>query len=232
MTLVKICGVTTLDNALACAEAGADLLGLNFYPPSPRSVAPDAARIITDGLRAALGDRCPLLVGVFVNLEADAIDTIMTRAGLDAAQLSGDEAPEVVAALDGRAFKAIRPRSREQGLVLAGQYLPYAPTDVRLPALLVDAYHKELYGGTGEQTSAEVALAIASFTGRLMLAGGLTPENVAARVDAIRPWAVDTASGVERGTPGHKDPARVRAFVEAVRGAAVTPTEAEHDHHD
>lgn len=216
-THVKICGVTRLDNALMCAEAGAHLLGLNFYPPSPRSIEPEAARIITDGLRAALGDDCPLLVGVFVNETADHMRRVIESAGLDAAQLSGDESPDVLAALNGRGFKAIRPRSRAEALDLAAQFLPHAPDDERLPSLLVDAYHKDLYGGTGEATSIEVALAVKEITPRLMLAGGLKPENVAQRVDAIRPWAVDTASGVEAGTPGIKDSARVRAFVAVAR---------------
>ena len=222
---VKICGVTTLENALLCAEAGADLLGLNFYPPSPRSIQPDAARQITDRLRATLGDRCPLLVGVFVNETAEHIMRVIEMAGLDGAQLSGDESPDVVAALQGRGYKAIRPRSRDEAFALAEHFLPYAPEDKRLPSLLVDAYHKDLYGGTGEQASIEVALAVKEITPRLMLAGGLTPENVAQRVEAIRPWAVDTASGVEDGTPGFKDPLRVRAFVAAARSD--TPTSRE-----
>src|SRR5690606_29861408 len=84
------CGVTTLDNALACAEAGADLLGFNFDARSPRCVTPDAARDLVNGLRAALGERCPLLVGVFVNASAEEIAGVIAAAGLDAAQLSGD----------------------------------------------------------------------------------------------------------------------------------------------
>jgi phosphoribosylanthranilate isomerase/L-amino acid N-acyltransferase YncA len=220
---VKICGVTTLENALLCAETGADLLGLNFYPPSPRSIQPEAARQITDGLRMALGDCCPLLVGVFVTETAEHMLRVLATAGLDAAQLSGDESPGTLAALHGRAYKAIRPRSRDEALALAEQFLPLAPEDERLPSLLVDAYHKDLYGGTGEEASIEVALAVKEIVPRLMLAGGLTPENVAQRVGAIRPWAVDTASGVEDGTPGFKDPARVRAFVAAARTDTAKP---------
>jgi phosphoribosylanthranilate isomerase len=213
MTRVKICGVTALDNALMCAQAGADLLGLNFYPPSPRSVAPDAARQITDGLRAALGDQCPALVGVVVNLSADEIARLIEIAGLDAAQLSGDEPPETLAALHGRAFKAIRPQSRAEAVELAGRFLRSAPEDERLPSLLVDAYHKKLYGGTGEQASVEVALAVKEIAPRLMLAGGLTPENIADRTRAILPWGVDVATGVE-SAPGIKDRGQVYAFIE------------------
>jgi phosphoribosylanthranilate isomerase len=217
VTTIKICGVTTLDDALLCATAGAHILGLNFYPPSPRYVAPEKARAITDALRRALGEACPLLVGVFANASTHEIAKIIQVVGLDAAQLSGDETPDALAGLGGRGFKAIRPRSRDEALELVGRFhLDHLPGDGRLPSLLVDAYHKDLYGGTGEQASIDVALAAKEIAPRLMLAGGLTPENVAGRVRAIQPWGVDVASGVER-TPGVKEAARVRAFIAAVR---------------
>lgn len=219
MTQIKICGVISLDNALMCAEAGADLLGLNFYPPSPRAITPEQARTITDGLRAALGDRCPLFVGVFVNADADELARVMNIAGLDAVQLSGDEPVATVQALQGRAIKALRPRDLAEALVLTGEFAPHGATDERLPSLLVDAYHKKLYGGTGEQTSVEIAVAVRERVPRLLLAGGLNPDNVAERVRAIRPWGVDIASGVEGDTPGIKDEQKVRALVAAVREA-------------
>ncbi|MBI5958261.1 MAG: phosphoribosylanthranilate isomerase, partial [Chloroflexi bacterium] len=191
---------------------------LNFYPKSPRYLPPEAARRLIDDLRGAVGpDHCPLLVGVFVNTGAAEITEIMQIAGLDAAQLSGDESADVVAALAGRVIKAIRPRSPEETISAAGVYLPYAAVDDRLPSLLVDAYHKELYGGTGEQAGLDVALAARQIAPRLMLAGGLTPENVAGRVRAVHPWGVDVASGVERDQPGRKDQERVQAFISAVR---------------
>lgn len=216
-TRIKICGIKTLENALMCAEAGADLLGLNFYPPSPRAILPEAARAITDGLREALGAQCPLLVGVFVNADADELAHALDVAGLDAVQLSGDEMLDTVRALDGRAIKALRPRDAAEAITLAATFAPHSADDERLPSLLVDAYHKQLYGGTGEQTSVDIAVAVRERVPRLLLAGGLKPENVAARVRAIRPWGVDVASGVEDGTPGVKDPARVAALVAAVR---------------
>lgn len=218
MTRVKICGVTTLDDALRCAEAGADLLGLNFYPPSPRYLPPERARLIAAGLRAALGTACPTLVGVFVNAEAAAIARILDEVGLDAAQLSGDEPPQTLAALDGRAFKALRPRDAAAALDAARLFAAHAPRDERLPALLVDAYHPQLYGGTGETAGQDVARAALGAASRVMLAGGLTPDNVAGRVRALRPWGVDVASGVERA-PGVKDAALVRAFIAAVKSA-------------
>lgn len=220
MTRIKICGVTTLDNALACAEAGADLIGLNFYARSPRCVTSDTARDIAGGLRAALGDDCPLLVGVFVNASTEEIAGVIAAVGLDAAQLSGDEPPETLRALSGRGIKALRPRDPAEAETLALNYAPHAPRDGRLPSLLVDAYHPVLYGGTGASASADVAQAVMARVPRLMLAGGLAPENVGERVRALRPWGVDVASGVENGTPGVKDLARVRAFVAAVRAAS------------
>lgn len=219
MTRIKICGVTSLGDALACAEAGVDLIGLNFYTDSPRCVTVAVARGIADGLRAALGERRPLLIGVFVNAAASEIVAVMDAVGLDAAQLSGDEPPDTPRALAGRAIKALRPRDPAEAAALAGCFEPHAPRDERLPALLVDAYHPALYGGTGESASADVAHAVMARAPRVMLAGGLAPENVAERVRAIRPWGVDVASGVENGAPGVKDPARVRAFVAAVRAA-------------
>jgi phosphoribosylanthranilate isomerase len=219
MTIIKICGVTTLDDALMCADAGADLLGLNFHPPSPRYLTANAARLIADGLRQSLGADCPVLVGVFVNLSTSEIARIKQIAGLDAVQLSGDESESVLAGLAECGFKAIRPRSQDEARAHADAYLTHAPQDVRLPSILVDAYHKALYGGTGEQAGVDVALTVKEIAPRLMLAGGLTPDNVADRVRAIQPWGVDTASGVE-SAPGIKDPARVRDFIAAVRETA------------
>lgn len=218
MTIIKICGVTTLGDALRCAEAGADILGFNFYPKSPRYIPPEGAREIVDDLRTALGQGCPLLVGLFVNETASGIRAAMERAGMDCAQLSGDEPVEVLTALGGAAYKAVRPRSPLEAREAAAAYLVNA--SIRQPALLVDAYHKDLYGGTGEQIGLEIAQAAVQFAPRVMLAGGLTPENVAERVRVVRPWGVDVASGVENGQPGIKDRERVRAFIAAVRGAA------------
>ena len=220
---VKICGITQLEDGLTAARAGAAMLGLNFYPPSPRYLEPDAARTLAAALRAELGADCPMLIGVFVNETPATIRTIVQSVGLDAAQLSGDEPLQDVIDLDGQAFKAIRPTDAEQAAQLAGEFLPHAPADERLPALLVDAYHKQLYGGTGEQASVAVVEAVQTLTPRLMLAGGLTPQNVGGRVLALHPWGVDVASGVEGAQKGIKDTARVRTFI---RAAQITPMQA------
>lgn len=217
MTKIKICGVTTLEDALDAARAGADMLGLNFYAPSPRYVTPDQAAHIAAGLRRELGGTRVTLVGVFVNEPADHIHRVADVVSLDLVQLSGDQSAADVAALAVPAIKAIRPRTRDEAVELAEVYLPHAPDDDNLPTLLLDAYHPDLYGGTGQQAGVEVALAVREITPRLMLAGGLKPENVRERVKAIRPWGVDVASGVEGKVKGRKDQDRMRAFVKAVR---------------
>jgi phosphoribosylanthranilate isomerase len=217
MTKIKICGVTTFEDALAAAQAGADMLGLNFYPPSPRSISLSQAGEMAAQLRDTLGDGCPLLVGVFVNPSADDIFDAVESVGLNLSQLSGDEPVELLAELRGLIVKAIRPRSIDEAIKQAEGYSAYAPDSDWLPSLVLDAYHPDLYGGTGEQASAEAALAIKKITPRLMLAGGLTPDNVGERVAAIQPWGVDTASGIEGATKGKKDRERMQAFVQAVR---------------
>ncbi|MBL8160658.1 MAG: phosphoribosylanthranilate isomerase [Anaerolineae bacterium] len=219
MPQVKICGVTTFDDALTAAQAGADLLGFNFYKKSPRYIAPEMAQPICDALREQLGAACPVLVGVFVNEVVGVISAFTRKVGLNAAQLSGDESDDMLRELRGIGFKAIRPANLAQALDDVQYFSPHLPTNERIPSLLLDAYHPQLYGGTGEQASIDVALAVKAQVPRLMLAGGLTPDNVAARVQAVQPWGVDVASGVEfDGQPGQKDPTKVRAFIQAAKG--------------
>lgn len=220
MTRVKICGVTTLDDALMAADAGADMLGLNFYKKSPRFIDPNRARDLCDALRAKLGAACPLLVGLFVNEVVGKISTTMDKVGLDFAQLSGDESVEMLREMRGVAYKGIRPRNQAEALDDVGYFMPALPANERIPALLLDAHHPSLYGGTGEQADVGIALAVKAAVPRLMLAGGLNPDNVAEKVRAVQPWGVDVASGVEiDDQPGVKDAAKVRAFIDAVRGA-------------
>ncbi len=219
MTKVKICGLRSLENALMVAGAGADLIGLNFYPPSPRSLALEEAREIALGLREALGEGCPTLVGVFVNMPADEVRAVIDHVGLDYAQLSGDEPTETLTRLHGCAFKAIRPRDVAAAQAAIRDIEAHFPADSSAPSLLVDAFHPKLYGGTGETTSVDLALTVRLIAPRMMLAGGLNPDNVAERVRAIRPWGVDAASGLESGEAGIKDEAKTRAFIEAARAA-------------
>jgi phosphoribosylanthranilate isomerase len=137
MTRIKICGVTDYDNALMCAQAGADMLGLNFYRQSPRYIERNQARELCDRLRDTLGDSCPLLVGVFVNATVGDVSVITNHVGLDAAQLSGDESDNMVAELHGMAYKAIRPMNKTMALEDIAYYQAHFPKDERLPSILL-----------------------------------------------------------------------------------------------
>lgn len=219
---VKICGITNLADAQTAVSAGADYLGFIFYPPSPRSITPEAARRIVDDLRAA--PDCPLLVGVFVNETAVAAAEVLDACRLDFAQLSGDEPPGLIgdpgSPLVGRAYKALRPASLAEAEAEAEWYLPpdYAAKATsqsagRLPpGLLLDTYHPSLRGGTGKTGDWGAAAVLARKVPGLMLAGGLTVQNVTQAVQFVRPFAVDVASGVE-AEPGRKDHGLVRLFV-------------------
>lgn len=221
MVQVKICGVTRLADALAATEAGADMIGLNFYSGSPRYITPESATALCAALRDAAGADTPRLIGVFVNEPVSRISAIMTQVGLSGAQLHGDESRDMLKELRGTAFKAIQPPDVDAALDDVAYYAPsFPPESAGLPAVLVDAYHPRLRGGTGETISAEIGLAVREHVPRYMLAGGLNAENVAERVRGLRPWGVDTASGVESGTAGVKDHEKVWAFVLAAKQAA------------
>jgi phosphoribosylanthranilate isomerase len=139
--------------------------------------------------------------------------------GLDFVQLSGDETPQHLQDLGGIAFKSIRPADMTSATKDVADFMPMSPTDERVPNLILDAYNPKLYGGTGETASVDVALAAKAHVPRLMLAGGLNPDNVAERIRAVQPWGVDVASGVEDGVPGIKDPDKVRALMQAIKEA-------------
>lgn len=208
---VKICGNTNLEDALCAAEAGADMLGFIFYPKSPRSVDVPTAKAIVSAVRQAMpaGQPAPLMVGVFVNVSLATISETLQVADLDWAQLHGDESPDMLrqafATLQGRAYKAVKAG--------AGAVDDYVMTGA--PALLLDANHPNLYGGSGLRADATIAGQVARRC-NLLLAGGLTPDNVSEAIRVIRPWGVDVASGVE-AAPGHKDHAKLRAFVRAAK---------------
>ena len=215
---IKICGITNPDDALAAINAGADALGFNFYAKSPRYISPpDCAKIQStiSNLKSPI-----TAVGIFVNSPATFIADVLDACSLDLAQLSGDEPPEVLTWLWGRAYKAIRPRSMEEAEYDACRYTPLANGQ---PALLVDASHPRLYGGTGQMADWSVARGLTSEYS-VLLAGGLTPENVADAVQAVNPWGVDVASGVE-SSPGRKDHRKMIDFARAARGAMTKLTE-------
>jgi len=213
MTKVKICGLTNLADAQAAADAGADMLGFIFYPPSPRFIEPaHVAAIIASLQQMALPVRT---VGLFVNAPLHAIQETLHRCRLDLVQLHGGEPPHLLEALQPQAFKALRPTSLDEAAAEAEWYADLGPPDG--PQLLLDAYHPQLHGGTGQVGDWAIAAALAPRY-RILLAGGLTPDNVRYAVRQVRPWGVDVSSGVE-AAPGQKDHDKMRRFVaEAKRG--------------
>jgi phosphoribosylanthranilate isomerase len=204
MTFVKICGITRLDDARAALESGARAIGFVFWPRSPRYVEPGRAREIVRGL-----GRPAIAVGVFVNQDVDEMNAVAEAVGLQAVQLHGDERPETAGRIARPVIKA-----------LAGPGL--APAHAAWPActtLLIDAHDPERRGGTGTMADWNAARALARRR-RIMLAGGLTPENVGAAIAAVRPYGIDVSSGVE-SAPGIKDPARIAALFDAIEAAGL-----------
>lgn len=200
MTLVKICGITNLGDALAAVEAGADALGFNFYSRSPRYISPADAREIIDQLSKTV-----LKVGVFVDEELQSVSRIFTQAGLSAVQLHGDESPEYCRELSGRYI--IKAFGVTENLDLNAY---------NVDAIMLDTKDDLLRGGTGRVFDWTIAQRANSSTPKLFLAGGLSPENVAKAIATVRPYAVDACSSLEQ-TPGKKNHERMRAFVNAVR---------------
>ena len=214
---VKICGITNVADGLAAAEAGADFLGFIFHPKSPRYVSIEQAQAIMAAVRRQFRPHEPKGVGVFVNIPPAQVQHVIYTAGLAYAQLHGDETDAEVAALRSRAYKALplHPTSLGNRLVRIDHPAHLGLQDG--PSLLVDAFSPASYGGTGTVGDWALAAEIATRTPRLLLAGGLTPENVAAAIAAVHPWGVDVSSGVE-ASPGRKDHAKVAAFIAAARG--------------
>jgi phosphoribosylanthranilate isomerase len=203
MVRVKICGITNLEDALLAAKLGADALGFIFYPPSPRSIAPDAARAIIAQLPPFV-----TTVGVFVDENAATLKELAAQVGLDWLQLQGKETPEYCRGLGRRVIKAFRIRDENSLQELAA----YQGV---VQALLLDTYKEGLVGGTGETFNWDLAREARKY-GPVILAGGLTAENVAQAIAAAQPQAVDVASRVE-AAPGKKDPEKLRAFFARVR---------------
>lgn len=191
---VKICGITRVEDAHAAIEAGADMIGLNFYAKTPRYIDLDHAREI----RAAVGSRATV-VGVFVNAERAYIDERLRAAALDMIQFSGDE-DEIVHAgwpVPSIVTQRMKPGERQGTISRRGDYVMF------------DAFDPKLYGGTGVRISLDLLRALD--LSRAFVAGGLNPDNVA-EVAALEPYAVDCASGVE-SSPGIKDHEKIRSFV-------------------
>ena len=213
MFRIKICGITNVDDALAVARAGADAVGLNFYARSPRHITLDTARQIVAALPKEM-----VKVGLFVNADPADICRVYDDLGLDLIQLHGDEPPELLAQLGGRpVMRALRLGTK--GLQPVFEYLRRCQELAAMPSLtLLDSLIPGEYGGTGKIADWTVAKQYVAESGLppLVLAGGLTPANVADAIRTVRPVAVDTASGVEL-SPGRKDLALIGAFVTAAK---------------
>ncbi|MGP8051132.1 MAG: phosphoribosylanthranilate isomerase [Desulfobaccales bacterium] len=202
MVRIKICGITNPEDARLASELGASALGFIFHPSSPRRVAPDAAREIIRQLPPLV-----LSIGVFVDEEAAVVRDLAARLGLDWVQLHGRESPEYCKSLGRRVLKGFRIENESS----LGALAAYRGA---VQAFLLDTYRAGQAGGTGETFDWQLARRAREF-GAIVLAGGLTPANVARAIEAARPQAVDVASGVE-AAPGKKDPEKLRDFFEAV----------------
>ena len=215
MVAVKICGVTRLDDALACAAVGVEWIGFNFHPDSPRFIEPVQAATIIGALPCSVTP-----VGVFVDRPAVEVANLAEQLGLTVVQLHGREPPEDLFLLGHlQVVRAFRLKSASDWTGVT-EYLARAQATGRLPdAILIDAYVPGQSGGTGATVPSDVLDCIPPLP-RLILAGGLTPENVAAKIARVQPWMVDVASGVE-SAPGRKDLAKLAAFVKAARSAAL-----------
>jgi phosphoribosylanthranilate isomerase len=192
---VKICGITRCEDAELAIDLGADIIGLNFFPPSPRFVTLEQARRI----RQVAGNRCEV-AGVFVNASRDYIEERRRALALDYLQFHGEEDDEALLGWPLKVIRAIRSAG-----VLSPETIERSNADF----LLLDTWHPDLFGGTGQVRPLKELHGLA--LDRVFLAGGLNPENVA-QAAALHPYAVDVASGVE-AAPGVKDPAKLRSFI-------------------
>jgi phosphoribosylanthranilate isomerase len=206
MTYIKICGITNMEDAAAAVDAGADVLGFNFYKPSPRYITPQKVREIVQRF-----PREVLKVGVFVNEELANVKTIMREAGLGALQLHGDESPDYCLKFPGWAVIKAFAVSDTFDVRVAEAY--------EVDAIMLDTKHDHLRGGTGRVFDWSIARQAALTIPSLYLAGGLSPENVENAIKTVHPDLVDACSALE-DRPGKKNAERMRAFVDAVRRAA------------
>lgn len=203
MLRIKICGITNAGDASAAVEYGADALGFVFYPKSPRSVAPETARSIIQSLPPFI-----TTVGVFVNETVETINHIKAETGIDMVQLHGDESPEFC-----RQWPHVIKAFRVAAMSDLEAFKNYTAS-----AFLLDTYSPAKYGGTGQVFNWEIAVEAKRY-GSIILAGGLTADNIAKAVSKVRPYAVDVSSGVER-EKGKKDLVKLRLFIERAKAAA------------
>ncbi len=203
MVRIKICGITNLEDALAAVEYGADVLGFVFQPKSPRAITSGKAKKIISGLPPFI-----TTVGVFVNESKKEIEKIVQHVGLDIAQLHGAEAPEACQ-LSCKVIKAIRVKELTD-LEPLKKY--------KVSAFLLDTYSPHTMGGTGMIFNWDIAVEAKKF-GRIILAGGLNPENVEEAIKWVRPYGIDVATGVEGNEKGKKDHKKLKLFIEKAKKA-------------
>jgi len=201
-TRIKICGITRAEDARIAVELGADAIGLVFYAPSPRYVGLAQARAIIAAVPPFV-----TVVGLFVDPARDQVESVLRACALSLLQFHGDEAPDFCGSFGLPYIKAARVRADAD---LVQCLSPYHAAQ----GWLLDAYHEQLYGGTGE--SFDWKLIPRGLARPVILSGGLTPDNVGAAVRQVRPWAVDVSSGVE-AAKGIKSAARIAAFIAGVR---------------
>jgi len=208
MTKVKICGITSLEDALDAVNLGADALGFNFYEKSPRYISPEAARSIILQLPDDLSK-----VGIFVNESSDDVLENARMAEIDTIQFHGDETPHFVSEASQRTGLAVIRALRVTQSFKAENAMEYDSH-----AILLDSYSKGEIGGTGATFDWDIARDVRTLVERLYLAGGLSESNVADAIRKVRPFAVDACSRLE-SQPGKKDRDKVRKFISAVREA-------------
>jgi phosphoribosylanthranilate isomerase len=201
MTKVKICGITSVDDAQVAVDAGADLIGLIFYPPSPRYVTPQQAQAIVARVPAHIET-----VAVFANENMQTVMRIAQESGVQIVQLHGNESPEVCQQSARRVIKTFR---------FTAQVQPEMMAQYAVEAFLIEGFHADYYGGSGAQADWPRVAQLHPY-GRIILAGGLTPANVQEAIRTVQPYAVDVCSGVE-AAPGKKDWDKVRTFVQRAK---------------
>jgi phosphoribosylanthranilate isomerase len=213
MTRVKICGITSLDDARSAIAAGADMLGFNFYRVSPRFIEPQVARTIIEALRRETENHSVTLVGVFVNESSpESVMRVVEETGIEAVQLHGEESVEFCQRLK----QLLKGKSLIKVLRVIGRFTPTETEAYAADTIMLDSFHSEMRGGTGHVFDWSIARSVRELVPRLILAGGLSPANVAQAIAQVSPYAVDACSSLE-SSPGQKDTERMRAFVEAVR---------------
>jgi phosphoribosylanthranilate isomerase len=211
MLKIKICGITNLDDANAAIDSGADLLGFNFYPRSPRYLEPQAARKIIHQIR--LGQSSVMTVGVFVNPKSpETIAQIVDEVGLSGVQLHGDESADFCLAVK----DLIGDRLLIKALRVGENFQPETAATYPADAILLDADAGKRYGGSGHTFNWAIARRVREIVLRLFLAGGLSPDNVAEALSTVQPYGIDACSGLEL-SPGKKDHPRLKLFVHAAR---------------